>query len=74
MTPEQCRAARALLNWSATTLGKKVNVGRNVVSRFENGSPNTRHGTVVAMQKVMEAAGVVFIPENGGGPGVRLRR
>jgi hypothetical protein len=30
--------------------------------------------TVVALRKALEAAGVEFIDENGGGPGVRLRK
>jgi hypothetical protein len=30
--------------------------------------------TVMALQKAIESAGVEFIDENGGGPGVRLRQ
>jgi len=30
--------------------------------------------TVVALKKALEAGGVEFIDENGGGPGVRLKK
>lgn len=72
MTPAQCRAARALLDWKLDDLAKAAAVGVNTISRYERGG-EALHKTVLAMQRAMEAAGVQFIPTNGGGPGVRLK-
>ena len=44
------------------------------VTRFENGHSSGAPETVAALRTALEAAGVEFIPENGGGPGVRLRK
>lgn len=63
---------RAALNWSTQDLAKAAGVGANTVNRFEAGQ-DARVSSVDKMQAALEAAGVEFIPENGGGPGVRLR-
>jgi transcriptional regulator with XRE-family HTH domain len=49
-------------------------IPKRTLARFElgNGSPQRR--TIAAIQRALEAAGVEFIPENGGGAGVRLRK
>lgn len=73
MRPEQCRAARALLDWSTTQLAQAAGVGVNTVNRFERGG-DARLSSVEKLRTALERAGIVFIPENGGGPGVRLRR
>ncbi len=41
--------------------------------RLEAGTTVPRASTVAAIRTALEAAGVEFIPQNGGGPGVRLR-
>ncbi|PSJ53659.1 transcriptional regulator [Mesorhizobium soli] len=64
---------RAALNWSTQDLAKNAGVGGNTVNRFEAGQ-DARVSSVDKMRAAMEAAGVVFIPENGGGAGVRLRK
>jgi len=48
-------------------------VAANTVTRIENGA-DARQSTIDRLQQALEAAGVEFIDENGGGPGVRLRR
>jgi transcriptional regulator with XRE-family HTH domain len=63
---------RAALNWSTQDLAKKAGVGGNTVNRFEAGQ-DARVSSVDKMRTALEAAGVEFIAENGGGPGVRLR-
>ena len=65
--------ARAALGWSTQELAVKAGVGMNTVNRFEAGQ-DARMSSVDKMRTTMEAAGVEFIPENGGGPGVRLRK
>jgi transcriptional regulator with XRE-family HTH domain len=73
MTPEQSRMARAALNWTIQQLADKAGVGRNSIARFEAGG-DARFSTVTHLKKTLEAAGVEFIAENGGGPGVRLKK
>jgi hypothetical protein len=41
---------------------------------FEGEAAETRHATLVVLRQALELAGVEFIDENGGGPGVRLRK
>ena len=64
--------ARAALDWSTTDLARAANVGVNSVNRFETGR-DARISTVEKLRSALEAAGVVFIAENGGGAGVRFR-
>ncbi|WP_292100763.1 helix-turn-helix transcriptional regulator [Mesorhizobium sp.] len=73
MKPVQCRMGRAALNWSTQDLAKAADVGANTVNRFEAGQ-DARVSSVDKMRQALEAAGVEFIPENGGGAGVRLRK
>lgn len=73
MKPVQCRMGRAALNWSTQELAAKAGVGANTVNRYEAGF-NSRVSSVEKMRQAMEAAGVIFIAENGDGPGVRLRK
>jgi predicted transcriptional regulator len=72
MTPTQCRMARAALDWSTTDLARAANVGINSVNRFETGR-DARISTVEKLRYELEKAGIAFIPENGGGVGVRFR-
>jgi transcriptional regulator with XRE-family HTH domain len=73
ITPAQCRAARALLDWSQQELANRAGVGIVTVRQIEAGSTEPRRATLVVVRQACEAAGVEFIDENGGGPGVRLR-
>lgn len=75
VTGAQLRAARALLRWTAEQLAKESKVHRNTVLRAEtvDGQPNVTAANLEALHRALLAAGVDFIPSNGGGPGVRLR-
>jgi transcriptional regulator with XRE-family HTH domain len=73
MTPIQCRMGRAALGWTTNELAKRAHVGANTINRFETGQ-DARISSVEKMRSAMAAAGVEFIPENGGGPGARLRK
>ncbi|WP_370302483.1 helix-turn-helix domain-containing protein [Pseudooceanicola sp.] len=73
VTSAQIRAARGLLNWTVRDLAEKAGVHRNTVTRAETDATGPGHATG-AILSAFEAAGVEFIPENGGGAGVRLRR
>lgn len=74
MTPEQCRAARGLTNVSQEELAKAARVGASTVRNFEAGRSMPVTNNLLAIREALEAMGVVFIPENGGGAGVRLRK
>jgi len=73
----QIRAARALLRWSADDLARESALGLNTIKRAELAEDETSLTIVndLAVRRALEAAGVMFIDENGGaGPGVRLRK
>lgn len=74
ITSAQCRAARALINWSQQQLADEARVGVVTVRQFESGAAVPRNATVDAIRRALEAAGVIFVAENGEGPGVRLRK
>ena len=74
MTPEQCRAGRALLDWSQDDLAARSQVADRTVRYFERGEREPIPANLAALQRALEAAGVELIPENGGGPGVRLAK
>ena len=74
MTSEQCRAARALINMSQTELAKAAGLGLSTVVDLERRRRVVSDETIATIQAALEAAGVQFISENGGGAGVRLKR
>jgi transcriptional regulator with XRE-family HTH domain len=74
MTPPQTRAARGLLNWSQEQLAAAAKVSVTTLRNFERGATVPVTNNLASMRAALEAAGVEFIPENGGGPGVRLRK
>lgn len=69
----QCRAARALLNWTQDELARRVSVSAVSIRAFERGG-EMRDSNRKLLQLAFESAGVQFIPENGGGAGVRLAK
>jgi transcriptional regulator with XRE-family HTH domain len=60
MTPEQCRAARALLDWKQDRLAEAARVGVTTIRNFENGKITPHRATLAVMQQALEAAGVEF--------------
>jgi transcriptional regulator with XRE-family HTH domain len=74
MTPAQCRAARGLLDWSQQELAEAASVGVVTVRQFEGSKVAPRNSTLEVLTRALVAAGVEFIPENGGGAGVRLKK
>jgi transcriptional regulator with XRE-family HTH domain len=74
ITAEQCRAARALLDWPREQLAETSRVSRRTIIDFERSAREPRYLTFDAIRRVFEEAGVEFIAENGGGPGIRLKK
>jgi DNA-binding XRE family transcriptional regulator len=71
ITPAQCRATRALVELDQANLAQRANLSRNVIVDFEKGRRTPTANNLVAIQVVLEAAGVEFT--NGDRPGVRLK-
>jgi len=64
----------ALFDWSQHDLADSAGVGIVTVRQLEGGGTRPRRATLDVIRRALEAAGVEFIEENGGGPGVRLRK
>ncbi len=65
--------ARAALGWGVREVAARAGVSGNTVSRYENGA-DALGGTLLKIQRVLEQGGIILIDENGGGPGVRLKK
>lgn len=73
ITPEQCRAARGLLDWSQAQLAGRSGVGCSTIRSFENGRHALIRSNNTQLRLAFEVAGVVFLAPDEDGPGVRLR-
>ena len=75
-TSELIRAARALLRWDQRQLAEASSVSLPTVKRLESkpGLLVAHATTLAALRRTLEAGGIEFIDENGGGLGVRLRK
>ena len=72
----QIKAGRALLGWSQSDLASASGVSEPTIARLESvdGELGGREATVQKIRAALEKGGIQFIEENGGGPGVRLRK
>ena len=68
--------ARGYLRWSAKELADKAGVAESTIKRMEldEGFPIARGANIEAVYKALISAGIVLVPENGGGVGIRLRK
>ena len=75
LTSGQIRAARTLIRWRAEDLARESAVGVATIRRAELAERFTSltMANDQAIRRALEAAGIEFIDENGGGEGVRLR-
>jgi ribosome-binding protein aMBF1 (putative translation factor) len=76
ISSDQIRAGRALIRWSAEDLAREAKLGLATIRRAEvaEGATSMTVANELAVRRALEAAGVEFIDENGGGAGVRLRK
>lgn len=73
LTPAQCRAARALLDWTQDELAERAEVSRGTVRGFESGQHALQRSTAAAMRRAFEAGGVILMEaDRDGGQGVRF--
>jgi transcriptional regulator with XRE-family HTH domain len=68
MSPEQCRAARAWLDWTQQELARRAGVGLSTVRDFEKGERTPIPNNLAAIRRVIEEAGVRLTFESGGKP------
>lgn len=73
LSPGQCRAARGILDLTQVQLAKAAGLGQSTVIDFEKERREVSDNAKEAIRTALETAGVQFIEENGGGPGVRLK-
>lgn len=74
MTSEQCRAARAWMDWSQAELAKRANVGLSTVKDFEAGRRAPIKNNLDAMRLALEVAGVTFISRDEKAAGIEVSR
>jgi len=63
-----------LVEWSQSKLAAEANLSESTVRDFEKGRRVPSVNNLAAIQRALETEGVEFIPENGGGAGVRLKK
>jgi transcriptional regulator with XRE-family HTH domain len=73
---DQIRGARAILRLSQADLAKATSLSLETIKRLEamHGELKVRLDTLTRIKDALERAGIEFIPENGGGAGVRLAK
>jgi len=76
LSSDQIRGARAILRLSQAELAKAASVSLETIKRLEamHGELKVRLDTLTRIKDALERAGIEFIPENGGGAGVRLAK
>jgi transcriptional regulator with XRE-family HTH domain len=70
LRPAQCRAARALLNWSQEDLVARSKITKKTIADFERGATTPRRQTLDQILAAFETAGIEFV--NGDSPGARI--
>jgi transcriptional regulator with XRE-family HTH domain len=73
-TPSQCRAARGLLAWTQNKLARMAGISIVTVRNFETEKTTPQRASLDIIRRALQSAGVIFVEENGEGPGVRLRK
>lgn len=74
ISPAQCRAARALLDWTREQLAAESGVPMRTLADFETGATTPRPTTLQKLQETFSRQGVAFISVNGSPSGVTLVR
>jgi transcriptional regulator with XRE-family HTH domain len=73
ITASQCRAARALTEITRDMLAERSGIDPKTIASFERGLMELDDPSTAKLEQALEAMGALFIPENGGGIGVRLK-
>jgi len=70
----QCRGARGLLDLTQQELAAAAGLGLSTIVDFERARRSVSKEAIAMVRAALERGGIEFIDENGGGPGVRLKR
>lgn len=73
LTGPQARAARALVQWPREHVAKKAGVGLDTLAAFEREGVDPGEAAKKRIQAALEEGGAVFLTEDDGGIGVRLK-
>jgi len=74
ISAKQIKAARLFLEWDQTHLAEASGLSLPTIQRMEkHGVERSTVANAEKVRKALEDAGIEFIPENGGGPGIRLK-
>ena len=74
LTLAQVRAGRAMLDWSMSDLARAARLSVSTVKRFEDGGTQAvSESARGSIRDALETEGVRFLPDDGEGPGVRMR-
>jgi hypothetical protein len=74
ITPTQCRGGRGLLDMTQPALATAANLGLSTIVDFERSRRSVSSEAIKMIRHALEQAGIEFVDENGGGPGVRLHK
>lgn len=72
LTPEQCRGARAMLNWSPTILASRANLPEKLIIEYESGIVKLNVKQISIIRNVFQSAGITFLPGDDHGEGIRF--
>lgn len=62
ITPAQCRAARAMLDWTARELAARAGIALSTICSFERGCAKPRNGNLRHIAAALTASGITFVP------------
>ena len=74
ITPNQCKAARNLLEWKQTDLAEKSAIGITTITEFERGLRELAPRTMKELKRTFEEAGIEFINDDQKIGAVKLKR
>lgn len=73
LTPELCRAARGLLDWTQADLAEHADISRSTVRDYEGCRHDVHRATAAQLRRAFEDQGVAFVEIADVGPGLCLR-
>ena len=74
LTPDLCRAARAILDWTQSDLAERAQVSRSTIRDYEGKRHDVHRSTAMQLRLAFETAGVAFVEVADVGPGICIRK
>ena len=63
-----------MLSWTRRELAEKASVAERTIIDFERGARRPHKRTLTALRNAVESSGIEILPDDGNGPGLRMRR